>query len=195
MMTTPSTNPKDLDSSATRSPKNRRHRRSHVATAIIAVAALVISTAVWLSLVFAGASQPFPAPQTLTHSRNRSLSLSQQQRQPRHSQELISKRHRFRHCGVCPTMEAAQGVRAALVAPKRHARPRLVGREAPQKRRRFVLAADHGFRGHIAVSVHQPDGSTVGAPNLPNCLRVLPPRPPQRPVVPPRRRRHDYQCR
>ncbi|KAI5329390.1 hypothetical protein L3X38_028787 [Prunus dulcis] len=88
MMTTPSTNPKDLDSSATRSPKNRRHRQSHVATAVIAVAALVISTAAWLSLIFSGASQPFPAPQTLTPSRNRSLSLSQQQQQLRHSQEL-----------------------------------------------------------------------------------------------------------
>lgn len=87
-MTTPSTNTKDLDSSVTRSPKNRRHRQSHVATAVIAVAALVISTAAWLSLVFSGASQPFTAPKTLTPSRNRSLSLSQQQQQPRHSQEL-----------------------------------------------------------------------------------------------------------
>ncbi|KAM2674361.1 hypothetical protein EV2_015560 [Malus domestica] len=80
MTTTSTTNPNNANP---RSPKIPRYRQSHVATAVIAVAALFISTTAWLSLVFSATPHSLPAPQSFTGSRNRTIS-----RRGGHSEEL-----------------------------------------------------------------------------------------------------------
>ncbi|KAM0979169.1 hypothetical protein EV1_014969 [Malus domestica] len=80
MTTTSTTNPNNANP---RSPKIPRYRQSHVATAVIAVAALLISTTAWLSLVFSATPHSLPAPQSFTRSRNRTIS-----RRGGHSEEL-----------------------------------------------------------------------------------------------------------
>ncbi|KAL6181755.1 hypothetical protein ACLB2K_048404 [Fragaria x ananassa] len=84
MSTNPNTNtnPNPRDQTNLRSPKSRRWRQSQVATAVIAIAALLISTAAWISLVFSGSptlpvarlQNKAPAP-AFTQYRNDSVSV------------------------------------------------------------------------------------------------------------------------
>lgn len=94
MSTNPNPNPKDQSNH--RSPKSRRWRQSQVATAVIAIAALLISTVAWLSLVFSGSPPVLPIahlqskapPPSFTQYRNDSLVVSQDEEQEWNGEEL-----------------------------------------------------------------------------------------------------------
>ncbi|PRQ16802.1 putative N-acetylgalactosaminide beta-1,3-galactosyltransferase [Rosa chinensis] len=94
MSTNPNTSPKDQTNS--RSPKSRRWRQSQVATAVIAIAALLISTAAWLSLVFSGSPPSLtvarlqnkaPAP-SFAQYRNDSVAVSEDEEWSLDDEEL-----------------------------------------------------------------------------------------------------------